>query len=76
MSERTKSNKEFNKAQTERPEYVTEEHLEYLDELRESGITNMLGARPYLIEEFNLPSKQAAGVLRYWLKSVRERHPK
>ena len=36
----------------ERPKFITEEHLEYLDELRESGITNMYGARPYLINEF------------------------
>jgi len=33
---------------TERPEIVTDEHLDYLDELRESGVTNMFGAGAYL----------------------------
>lgn len=32
----------------ERPEGLTDDHLEYLDELRESGVTNMFGARPYV----------------------------
>ena len=30
----------------EKPEYLTEEHLLYLDQLRESGVTNMFGAVP------------------------------
>lgn len=35
-----------------RPEFVTDEHLNYLDELRESGKTNMYGAWRYLEAEF------------------------
>jgi uncharacterized protein YciI len=66
---------EFKAAQIERPSYVTEEHLEYLDDLRESGATNMYGARPYVEEEFpELTSAEAAGVLSYWMKSFGERH--
>lgn len=42
-----------------RPEYMTDEHLEYLDELRESGETNIFGARPYLMREFNLQKDRA-----------------
>jgi hypothetical protein len=50
--------------------YVTEEHLEFLDELRESGATNMFGARPYVSEAFpDLTDDEAAGVLGYWMKS-------
>jgi hypothetical protein len=61
----------------ERPAFVTEEHLEYLDELRESGETNMFGARPYLMREFPLLDKNEAGmVLSYWMKSFGERHKK
>lgn len=31
---------------------ATQEHLEFLDDLRESGATNMFGAVPYLRREF------------------------
>ena len=30
-----------------RPDVVKDEHLKYLDELRDSAKVNMLGARPY-----------------------------
>jgi hypothetical protein len=54
----------------ERPEVCTDEHLEYLDGLRESGATNMFGARPYLMEEFaDLSNDDAAAVLGYWMKT-------
>jgi len=63
---------------TDKPEFVTNDMLEYLDELRESGITNMFGARPYVEEEFSdlLDSKQAGEVLSYWMKTFSERHSK
>jgi hypothetical protein len=61
----------------DRPEFVTEDMLEYLDELRESGITNMFGARPYVEEEFpELSSGNAGKVLIYWMHTFSERHPK
>ena len=59
----------------ERPEIVSAEHLEYLDELRESGTTNMFDARPYLMEEFDLESKDAQSILIYWMRSFGEIHP-
>jgi len=37
-----------------RPNFITREHLEYLDELRESGETNMYGAARYVEEEFEI----------------------
>jgi hypothetical protein len=55
---------------TGRPEFATDEHLAFLDDLRESGTTNMFGARPYLMAEFpDLSSKEAAAVVVYWMKS-------
>jgi hypothetical protein len=52
----------------ERPEIVTEEHLVFLDDLRESGVTNMHGAGSYLQDEFGFDdSKDAAIVLNYWM---------
>mgnify|MGYP001611742202 CR=1 FL=1 len=57
-----------------RPKIVADEHLEYLDELRESGETNMFGARPYLQNEFGLDKDEAKQILRYWMESFSERH--
>ena len=60
----------------EKPVVVEDEHLEYLDELRDSGVTNMFGARSWLMDEFSELSKSEAGVvLSYWMKSFGERHP-
>ena len=42
------------------PEYVTQEHLEFLDELRESGVTNMYGATSYLVDEFDIEERLPA----------------
>lgn len=52
MSARTERVEGFEEGQGDRPAYLTDDHLEYLDGLRESGATNMFGARPYLMEEF------------------------
>jgi len=52
-----------------RPEIVEDEHLEFLDELRDSGITNMFGARSWLMKAFKLPSDEAQKVLLYWMKT-------
>ena len=35
---------------------IPEEHLDYLDCLRESGVTNMWGASVYIEEELNKDS--------------------
>jgi hypothetical protein len=59
----------------ERPATCTEDHLEYLDELRESGLTNMFGARPYLHDAYPELSKQESGdILVYWMKTFADRH--
>lgn len=54
----------------ERPSTVLTEHLEYLDELRESGETNMFGASPYLRDEFpELTAQEAREIVAYWMKT-------
>ena len=60
----------------ERPAFVTDEMLVYLDELRESGVTNMFGAGPYIEDEFGLGRTDARKVLTYWMETFSERHPK
>ena len=61
---------------SKRPDFVKEEYLVYLDDLRNSGITNMYGARPYLIGAFALDKNVARDILSYWMESFSERHPK
>jgi hypothetical protein len=57
----------------ERPAIVKDEHLEFLDDLRESGETNMFGAVPYLEDEFGFSRADAKIVLTYWMQSFGER---
>ena len=53
------------KSEIARPEFVEDYHLEFLDELRLSGQTNMFGAAPYLVEEFLIDRKEAREILGY-----------
>ena len=53
----------------QRPDIVTDEHLQFLDLLRESGKINMFGAVPYLKKEFAIPQEQAEEILCYWMDS-------
>ena len=41
----------------------------YLEGLRQSGVTNMFGAGPYLEREFGLNRNEAKEVLLNWMKS-------
>lgn len=46
------------------------EYFEYLDDLRESGETNMYGAAPYLVREFpSLDTREARQILVAWQKT-------
>ena len=57
------------------PDVVTKEMLKFLDALRESGVTNMWGAQPYILDEFpDLTDKEAGKVLTCWIRSFGERH--
>ena len=57
----------------EKPEFVTDEHLEFLDDLRESGATNMFGARPYLQKAFGFNREDSLKALRYWMDTFSKR---
>jgi hypothetical protein len=47
---------------------MNEEYYSYLDELRDSGVTNMFGAGQYLMEAFNLSKIEARMVLMAWME--------
>lgn len=57
-----------------KPEGLTDDHLEYLDFLRETGVTNMYGAAPYLVQEFEIDQTTARAYLSYWMRTFSERH--
>ena len=47
---------------------------DYLDALRESGVTNMFGAAPYIMEEFGVARNDAKDLLLNWMQTFQERH--
>ena len=50
-----------------------EEAFEYLDSLRESGVTNMFGAAAYLQERFDCSRAEAREMLFDWMETYSER---
>jgi hypothetical protein len=50
-------------------EVTREEVYEYLNDLRESGETNMFGATPYLMQEFDMSKSEAKKWLKEWMLS-------
>lgn len=60
-----------------RPEFCTDEMLEFLDDLRESGATNMFGASAFLLGEFpdefgetqRAKREQVKAVVMYWMET-------
>jgi len=46
--------------------------LEYLNELRLSGATNMFGAAPYVEAEFNIERKESIRLLTLWMENFNE----
>lgn len=48
----------------------------YLDALRESGITNMFGAAPYIEDKFGVSRKEAVKLLCEWMETFDKRHPR
>ena len=55
-------------------EEYKEEVFEYLDTLRDSGVTNMFGASSYVVDQFDLGQKDATSILMEWMKTFGERH--
>lgn len=46
-----------------------DDYFRFLDALRESGETNMFGARPYLMDEFGVSEERASDILKRWMKT-------
>ena len=48
------------------------EIFDFLNALRETGVTNMFGATPYIIDKFNIPRKLASSTLSKWMELFNE----
>lgn len=48
------------------------EVLEYLNILRDSGATNMYGATPYILDEFDVSKNEAMRLLQLWMQNFNE----
>ena len=52
----------------------TEAVFVFLDQLRESGVTNMFGSGPYIQDEFGCTKKEATKLFIAWTEAFSERH--
>lgn len=44
----------------------------FLNELRNSGTTNMYGARPYIVDNFSIEKREAGKILALWINNFEE----
>lgn len=52
-----------------------EPYFEFLDQLRELGVTNMFGSAPYLAEAYpDINLHEARKILGEWMRTFDERH--
>jgi len=49
-----------------------ETYFEYLDRLRESGVTNMFGSVPYIQNQFDVSESQAKRIFKAWWETFDE----
>ena len=59
-----------------RPEYVTDEMLKYLDALQNADVIRYINVTQDLEFEFYLPKSEAKLTYRYWISTYFERHRK
>lgn len=52
---------------------MNEQYWQFLDDLRDSGVTNMFGATPYIQEEFGVDKAEAREILFDWMENYGKR---
>lgn len=52
---------------------MKETYFKFLEDLRDSGVTNMFGASPYLEHAFDLDKYEARDILIEWMESFNEK---
>jgi hypothetical protein len=63
----TNENKPIGKESKPRAKWMHQQMFTYLLALRDSGVTNMFGASPYLVDEFGLEMQDAHKVCSVWM---------
>ena len=53
-----------------------EKYYQYLDKLRNGGVTNMFAAATWIADEFDIEIREARKILAEWMESYGERHEK
>lgn len=51
---------------------MTLEHFEYLNDLRDSGSINMMGAHLVLMDEFGLTRHEARAIVLTWIDTFKD----
>ena len=54
--------------------YKNQEYFEYLDDLRDSGLTNMYRAVGFLMGKYGIDKNESRVILRDWMQTFEERH--
>ena len=54
------------------PEGMTPEMCQYLERLRQSGVTNMFGAGSFLQDAFDLKRRPASDYLMFWMQNYEQ----
>ena len=49
----------------------SKQYFEYLNDLRDSGVTNMFGAAVYLQRDFGLSRQESRDILLKWMESFK-----
>ncbi len=49
--------------------YTAEEVFQFLDDLRDSAVTNMFGAGPYVEQEFGMQRREARNYTKAWMST-------
>jgi uncharacterized protein YciI len=66
---RTTSSKETSKGTR-----MNEDHRQFLNELRDSGIVNMFGSMTYVRDQFGLSKAEATAIVLEWMKTFRKQN--
>jgi len=57
--------------QAQQPHFINQSHIDYLNDLRDSGITNMFNAWRYLKAEFDVNEQTAIQIFTHWMRDCR-----
>ena len=61
-----------NQSNTRKATELEKEVFNYLNDLRSSGETNMFGAAPYVVRQFDIPKSEANSLCVLWMKNFSE----